>query len=145
MMHLGGQHDLQNLVKIVPEPSQSLTSKLNTFRYRPERDFFNFLLIFGAPGSSQNQAKIIKNCKTTWTNPSFKSICFPTPFFLDFSPLWPPKINQKFLVKLFSRFYNHPVIVQIFQTSQIFLYYIFMRKINRAFIIHQFKRNSFLI
>ena len=58
---------LQNRFKIAPKID--LKS-----RKRPKRDFFNFLLIFGTPGASQNRAKITirrqetqkKRCKKKW-------------------------------------------------------------------------------
>ena len=69
-------------------------------RKRPERDFFNFLLIFGAPGASQNRAKIMKNREKAMKNRCQENTWLSTPFFLDFSWFWPPQTSPK------SRFFR---------------------------------------
>ena len=98
----------QNPFKILPKPTKIAPKSFqnrywipNAFQNRPERDFFDFLLIFGASGASQNQAKITKNRKKTMKNRCQKNTWFSIQFFLDFARFWPPKTIPK------SRFFRY--------------------------------------
>ena len=95
------------LLKFIQNPPKSLPNRVqnrywipNAFQNRPERDFFDFLLIFGAPRASQNRAKIMKNRKKAMKNRCQENTWLSTPFFLDFSWFWPPQTSPK------SRFFR---------------------------------------
>ena len=92
------------LPKFFPTPSKSLQNRVpnrywipHAFQNRPERDFFDFLLIVGTSGTSQNRAKIAKKTEEKRTkNGVEKSISFNHDFFYRFLMVWASQNGAKF-------------------------------------------------
>ena len=100
-----------NPPKTHPKPSQIDHATRFVLQMGPKSVFFNFLAIFGAPGASQNRAKIAKNRKKAMKNRCRKNTRFSTPFFSDFSWFWPPKTIPK--SSFFRYFFENADFVKI--------------------------------
>ena len=81
--------------KSLQNRSKNDTKIPNAFQRRPETVFSRFFAILGGPGASPNRTKIAKIRKKTLKNQRQKKTYFWTPFFIDFSPFWPPKMDPK--------------------------------------------------
>ena len=92
------QKSIPKSFKIDPTSLPKSKKNPNALPKRPERDFFDFLLIFGGLGTSQNGIKTAKIRKKMQKNRRSKKTCFRTRFFIDFSRIWPVKIYPKSMI-----------------------------------------------